>query len=271
MTRFFDGALQAQEEAWYVDCALQKEPSAAACRAQGPGDGNVVIWFEQSVIPPDMAGDFLLFNGGVARITSVVAPNEITVDYIRPARQGGTAVIGAWMIGHPDLAVSGLDHLAGQLVSAQADGGDGGKQMLASGTMTFDQPKAFVVVGLPYTSRLVTMPFEPPRAPVSAQGRVKRINYLFLRLLEAMGCNFGAVVTDEMTGEHEEITEKLTHRFKGAPIGWAPPLFTGVQRVDFPGGYDREGQVVIETDGPLPLTVLYLGLRGDVGAMAPQS
>jgi hypothetical protein len=273
MTRFFDGELQAQEEAWFVDCALQKEASAAACRMLGPKSGKGVrMVCEQNVMTSDMVGDILLFNGGAARIAAVPAANDFAVDYIRPARQGGTAIIGNWSIGHPAPSVSGLGHLAGLQVSAQTDGGDGGKQILpTSGVLTFDQPKAFAVVGLPYLSRLVTMPFEPPRAPVSAQGRIKRINFLFLRFLEAMGCRFGAVVTDEMTGVEEENTETLTHRFKGAPIGWAPPLFTGVQRVDFPGGYDREGQVVIETDGPLPLTVLYLGLRGDVGAMAPSS
>ena len=271
MARYFDAELQAQEEAWFVDCALQKTPFIPQVQAISPGAGkDTVILPEGQVLTGDMVGDIALFNGGVARITAVPLPSNAHVDYIRPARAAGTAIVGDWMIGHPDTSVSGLDHLVGEIAAAQADGGDGGRQTIANGgVFAFDGAKAFAVVGLPYTSRLVTMPFEPARSPVSAQGRIKRINYLFLRFLESMGCRFGAVVTDEMTGEPEEITEKLTHRYKTAPMGWAPPLYTGVQRVDFPGGYDREGQVVVETDGPLPLTVLYLGLRGDVGGLAP--
>jgi hypothetical protein len=36
----------------------------------------------------------------------------------------------------------------------------------------------------------------------------------------------------------------------------SPPRFTGDKELPFPDGYNKEGEIVIRQDQPLPLTVL---------------
>ena len=150
------------------------------------------------------------------------------------------------------------------------DGANYGAQSVSpAGEIVLTPPAAFVVAGLPYLSRVVTVPLEPIRAAMSSsQGRIRRIDTLFLRFLETLSVTFGARIRDDMTDEISEEKEALEVRSAGVPMGWAPPLFTGIRRVNYPGGYDREGQILAETDGVLPMTLLAIGAQIDVSGMA---
>jgi len=115
------------------------------------------------------------------------------------------------------------------------------------------------------------MPFEPIRAAASStQGRVKTIATLYLRLLETLGCDIGRKITDPLTGEVTHPSEPLETRSAANVLGSAPPLYTGISRLQVQGSHDLEGQLEISGSGPYPCTVLSLNATGDVGEMPGQ-
>jgi tricorn protease-like protein len=50
--------------------------------------------------------------------------------------------------------------------------------------------------------------------------------------------------------------EALLYRTPLDAMTEAVPLFTGDIEVRFPAGFDDEGQIVVQSDDPLPMTVL---------------
>lgn len=148
-------------------------------------------------------------------------------------------------------AVAGLDHLEGEIVWICADGSARQNQTVSGGAVYVTGPAATVIhVGLPYTFEIVTLPPERGAGAAlgSAQGRMQDINHLTLRLFESGGgARFGAP---------DGQLDAITFRTAADPIGRAVPLFTGDRRLTFPGGSDRNGQVQILHEAPLPFTVL---------------
>ncbi|MDR3418694.1 MAG: hypothetical protein P4L83_21180 [Nevskia sp.] len=143
--------------------------------------------------------------------------------------------------------VAGLDHLEGETVDVLADGSVRARQVVSGGKVAVSGPAAkTVTVGLPVTGRITTMPIEAAAAAGTAQGQAKRIARVTLRLLDSGPCIFGF-------GEH---FDQLSLRTTDEAMDTAVPLFTGDQRVLWPKGWDRLGQMTIETSAPLPLTVL---------------
>lgn len=179
-----------------------------------------------------------------------------TIEYIRrPYRAdldgdaGGFFVdAGLTYAGPPALTFSGLNHLERELVWICADGSVRENRTVFDGTVTITGNAASLVhIGLPYTSRVTTLPVEAGAAGGTAQNKPKRIHQIGIRLLETRG---GRV------GRDGEGWEALTQRMVDDPIGQAPPLFTGDRTVPFPAGWDRQGQITIEHADPLPCTVL---------------
>jgi len=274
LTRYFDPMLMQQEQAWFVDCGLATPVQSPAFILSCPNRSGLNQTFTASgaFFSAGSVGAIILYNGGVVKVTGYTSPTVVTGDYVKNARQAGPALSGAWNYAPPVTTVTGLGHLLNETVAVCGDGANYGRQtVVAPGTVTLDPAAAFVTVGLPYLSRVVSMPFEPLRSPiVSAAGRIKRIDTLFIRFNNTVACDYGARVTDDMTDGIEEILEPLESRSAGVPIGWPPPLFSGIRRVNFPGGYDREGQVIMQTDHPTPLTVLAIGISADIGEVPAQ-
>lgn len=150
--------------------------------------------------------------------------------------------------GTPATTISGLTHLEGQSVAVCADGVDVGPLTVAGGAITLAAAASTVHVGLPFTSRLTTMPLEAGAAPGgTAQGRAKRINEVTLRLLESSGGRFG----------RDGVLEAMPYPAAiDAPDRFTGALYTGDVRATFPAGWDRLGQLTVEQAGPLPMTVL---------------
>ena len=170
-------------------------------------------------------------------------------DAARDGEHGGVFVDSALTYsGAPTTVVTGLAHLEGESVAICADGAARPVATVSGGGVTIAAPGAALIhVGLPYTSRVRTLRPELAFQNGSAQGRVKRVTEVFLRLLETGGGTVGRPDGDR---------ERLFFRTPLDDMTRAVPLFTGDREVAFPAGYDRDGQIVIETDEPLPMTAL---------------
>ena len=160
-----------------------------------------------------------------------------------------------------DSTLSGLDHLEGQSVCVMVDGQAQSDKTVASGTITLDSPGATLCAGLPYTSTLQTVRLEAGAADGTAQGRTKRITRATARVLQTMGGEWGADQETLLALAPKEDYEGLPRflepaLFKYPPRSQYPPVFTGDITVDWPGGFETDGRVLIRQSQPYPMTIL---------------
>ena len=149
----------------------------------------------------------------------------------------------------PASTISGLDHLEGKIVSILADGAAHPNRTVESGSVTLQRASSVVHVGLPYLSLLQTMRPEAGAGDGTAQGKTKRINKMVIRFLATVGAKAGPDV-DHL----DEIQFRSGSALMDAPV----PLFTGDKIMEWPGGYDFDGYMIVEQDQPLPMTVVAL-------------
>lgn len=101
-----------------------------------------------------------------------------------------------------------------------------------------------IIVGYNYTARIKTLPIEAGQQFGSSRGNAIRIDRANLMLYKTHYCEFGSELNDLEVAEFDETP------------------FTGDKNVDFPATVDRVAEVIIESDKPLPLTVIGMVLRG---------
>jgi hypothetical protein len=213
-------------------------------------------------------GSLVRMNGGKLVVTAVNGPQQFAVQVLEPLTSQVPAAAGQWTLGIPVNTISGLDHLDGETVAILGDGQVLDPAVVTAGSAALSTPAGLVTAGLLFTSVAVTLPWEPQRAAqASANGKVKRVNHLYLRFFESMGGQFGIRQVDPMTYWEEVKLETIEARLAAYPMSQSAPLFTGVRRLPALGGYDREGQLMVVQNLPLPMTILALSANADVEEM----
>ncbi|MFA5580506.1 MAG: hypothetical protein WDA25_00975 [Paracoccaceae bacterium] len=158
--------------------------------------------------------------------------------------------------GQPATSISGLDHLIGETVTVIADGATHPDRVVAAdGSIVLDRPAARVHVGYLYLARVKTMRLVADIRSGSSLSKLKRVVKLGLGLQETLG-----IRVRRPGGRNEEIPFRKSGMAMDAP----PELFTGEKLVGFPGTWDREARVVVESFQALPFTLNSIGPRLDV-------
>ena len=149
-------------------------------------------------------------------------------------------------------SVSGLSHLEGETVYILADGATHATKVVASGAITLDRPSRKVTVGLPYNSVLQTMRIEAGAGQYegTAQGKIKRISKVILRLFETVGAKVGPSL-DSL----ETVPFRTTSGAMDLPVS---TFLAGDKEVEFTDDYNTDGFIFVKQDQALPLTVLAL-------------
>lgn len=142
--------------------------------------------------------------------------------------------------------IGGLDHLEGRTVNVLADGAAHPQCTVSGGAITLQAPAGKVVVGLPAPAYLKLMPIEAGGVLGSAQGAIKRVSKVILRLINSLGGRIGP---------NDAVMDLLSFRTSRDPMDKAPPLFTGDKEVDFPGDYSGRASVAIACEDDLPFTL----------------
>jgi len=142
---------------------------------------------------------------------------------------------------------SGLDHLENKTVQVLTDGAVHPDCVVTDGSITLNYDASVIHIGLPYTSTLKTMRIEAGAREGTAQSKIKRIHQVAVRFYKTLGCKIGPD-TDNL--------ETVYYRIPGDSMDSPPPLFSGDKIIDFRGSYEKEGQIVIVQDQPLPLTIM---------------
>jgi hypothetical protein len=149
--------------------------------------------------------------------------------------------------GGATTSISGLSHLEGETVSILANGATHADKTVSSGSITLDRSVTKAHVGLAYDSILQTMRTDAGGVEGTAQAKNKRISDIDIRVLNSVGAKIGPSESNLDT-----IPFRTVHMAMGNPV----PLYTGDKFIEFAGGYDNDGFVVVKQDQPLPLTIL---------------
>ena len=144
--------------------------------------------------------------------------------------------------------VSGIDYLEGRNVAVMVDGGYQGLKTVRNGTISLDIPGKHIKVGLPYTAMLRTLSVDYPTESSSTSiGTKKRVNGVKM-LVENSGM-FKVAAVDENTLNYSETS--LNYQ----KYGEGYDLINGWKHVDLMGGYNSNGEIIVISEDPVPLTI----------------
>lgn len=177
--------------------------------------------------------------------------NSATKRYVERFETGtGQLVTDGYMdchkvidLGTPGTAVTGLSHLEGREVQVKVDGALQASQTVSGGAITLEEAGTDVVVGLPYTSTLITLPLVLATRSGALWGRNNR---------------WVEPVLDVNTSVYPTVDgQDRPNRTDGEDLDSPVELFTGAITYA-PVGEDH---LTITCDQPYPLTIL--AIRGE--------
>ena len=148
----------------------------------------------------------------------------------------------------PTDTITGLDHLEGETVSILADGANHADKTVSGGSITLDRNASVVQVGLPYTA--VIKPMKIPLGLLSTAS-YKRVAKIGLNFYKTGYAEYGSI----NSGADDDMLPVI-FREADDTMDSPPPLFTGAKELDFPGGYEQEGTIMVQSDKPMPMCVL---------------
>ena len=144
---------------------------------------------------------------------------------------------------------SGYSHLAGQTVTALADGSvEQSLTVNSDGEITLSDYAVKVCAGLTYTSQAKTLPMSL-EIEAGAQGRTKNINQVFVRVEDT-----GALQVGMDEASLKSVSELSDTELK-----------TGEFRTSVPSTWDEEGQIVVEATGAAPASLLNITTQVSIG------
>jgi hypothetical protein len=169
------------------------------------------------------------------------------VEYLDPLIKLDSGLSG--VVNGDSTSITGLNHLEGEQVQILIGDAVYPNQTVTNGAISVNLPSntsyKSIEIGLGYTSRIKTMRVEAGSQAGTAQGRKKRYNEVMVRLHKTVGIIING--------------DQLPFRTSSTPMGQNIPEFTGDKRVTNLG-WDRDGQIEIKQEQPLPMTVL--GITG---------
>lgn len=154
--------------------------------------------------------------------------------------------------GAPATQVSNMIHLAGETVTLFLDGNPAGTRVVGNtGVVTLPYAASKVLVGLPYVSRIKTLPLAAQQLPRGARKAVKSVD-VSLRYTRGL-----------WSGRDGDLVQLKQREFEE----WGQPTQpkTGPARITIPCNWSELGQVVIEQRDPLPMEVLAVSPEFDIG------
>lgn len=157
--------------------------------------------------------------------------------------------------GAPATKIIGLFHLEGREVAVVADGAVHPPLTVANGEITLEAAASRVVVGLPYTGRLKTLPLVIEGDPADGQGRPKSVSRAHVRVHQSSGL---------FVGSDFDTMDELKAR-SGEPYDTAPAWKTGEYELTISPVWGAGGAICIEQRYPMPLVVESIALDVETG------
>jgi len=222
--------------------------SSDTTRLATTNEGQAVVE-SIAVIPGDLNEDNVYLvvkrtvNGSTARYIETFSSFDFGTDI----EDAFFVDSGLSYTGSAATSMSGLSHLEGQTVSILNNGATHPTKIVSSGAITLDRSTTKAHIGLAFDSTLQTMRVDAGGTEGTAQGKIKRIHDVTLRLFRTVGIQVGSSETE---------IDRIPFRSSADAMGSALSLFSGDKEVEFRGGFDNDGFIVVKQNQPLPTTVL---------------
>ena len=150
---------------------------------------------------------------------------------------GTSAAVVAWDAGTQKRAIAhpeDYSHIEGETVDIVQDGVVSDDGVITSGAVVPSLTGTTNHVGLHYTATL-----KPSKLD-----------------LEQMGMMLTKIITKAIVSFYNTLKGKVgTKTGNMETVAFGTALFTGIKEVPINGGYEREGDIIIEQDEPMPCTV----------------
>lgn len=196
----------------------------------------------------------VLWNKGVAEITGFVNADNVTCT-IRSVWPNLTPIAAnGWRM--TVMTITGLGHLIGETVRVWADGANQpDKVVTAGGTIPLQDAASKAHVGLGANAVLQPMPVEAGASDGTARGKKQRISRCGIMFHDSIGVLYGRDEDVEATA-----LDRIETRGGSDNMDEPPPLFSGVETVDWPDGYDDQlgALITIIADQAGPATICAL-------------
>jgi hypothetical protein len=269
--RMNDRNWESIDDAFAVDAGLTNvinRPSAVLTASASSGTA-VIFTASAAAFTAANVGDVIRMGGGMFTITAFNSATQVTASTTFPILMTTPndpnhapmpAAAGSWSISTPVSTVYGLDHLEGMSVAILADGSVYPNQTVTNGSISIaPQTASSIVVGLPYTCQLQSLYTDVQGGP-TVQGKRKNIPAVTVRVAKSRGFKVGANQADSSTQTvpYAVTWSNLTEiKDRGASVyaGNAVPLYTGDKFLRINPSWQKPGQVCVQQDYPLPLTV----------------
>jgi hypothetical protein len=253
-------------DAWFLDCALRYDGRNTGSATMTLTDGDEWKGPELLTLTCSNSSQFSAGDVGDAvhyqptpidnplrlKIVEFVSGGVVTV---RPVGVVPEAIRGVpftgWAMARDTL--SGLDHLEGRTVQALADGEVVSGLVVNDGSISLDFPAGVVLVGLPYESELQTLEVTMPGQETMTDKR-KIIKGVAAVLLETRGGLYG----------NEKEMWEFKPRQDADDYGAIQPITGAVSQL-ITDGWSGNGQLTVVQRDPLPMNILALIPRTDVG------
>ncbi len=144
----------------------------------------------------------------------------------------------------PTTSITGLGHLEGEEVAVCADGGAHANKIVSNAAITLDRAASVVHVGPGYTATI--KPMKIAKGTLGLGGSPKRISQIAINFYKTAYAKFGSESSD---------MKEIPFREAGDSMDTAVPLYSGTKVMAFPGGFEDDAAIIIESDKPLPLTI----------------
>lgn len=152
--------------------------------------------------------------------------------------------------------VTGLGHLEGETVVALADGNVIRDLVVEGGQVDLGFEAKAISIGLPYTSRAITLPIAGPQQDGTLFGRRRKAMGFSIDVLNSGAVKVGSYSPADMGSDEAFCLEEQLFNTGDAIFGNEVQLHTGFRKCQFDGSWaDGDAQIVMETDEPLPLLI----------------
>lgn len=253
------------EDCFYVDSGKSYSSSTSASITGATQADPVVI---TSVAHP-------FSNGDTVRITGVVGMTEIndtdftvanvTANTFELQGEDGTAYTAYTSDGTAtklETSFTGLDHLEGKDVAILADGYVVEDKTVSSGAVTLDRPADKVHIGLAYTPTIETLDIDESTVTETVKANTISVSKVFIEVEKSRGGWVGGRVDPETSNTVNMF--EIKPRFEADGYG-VIPLRTFKQEVVIDPGWSKTGGIRIEQRDPLPMSILSIIPRIDIG------
>jgi hypothetical protein len=181
---------------------------------------------------------------GTYTVTSVADVDNIVLTAAHAGQEAGTV---AMTLTYQVTTVTGLTWLAGMTVNILADGAPVPQQVVsAGGVVTLPYPATKVIVGLPITCQVQTLPLALGVDTGYGETLQKNVNQVFMRVFKTGGMYVGPDVNN--------LTYAATRASTDLP-GSQPALVTGMVSIAIEPDWNFDGSVFIQQTDPLPMTL----------------